>query len=387
MRDLGNKIVTYGFVLLLAGAGVINAVWPEQGFSETENRYLKRQPEFSLTAFLDGSYGRDYEEALSDQFPYRNHWVTLNVLSERMMGKTAINGVYIGRENYLLEKFEREDLQTGQSSQNISLAAEALTEWRQILGSDHVRVMMVPSAGRILQEKLPLFAAPYDQDEVTEWLKQAAAQPELFVPVGTVLADHRGEDIYYRTDHHWTSLGAYYGYTAWAASIGMEAMAPEEFKVTEADREFLGTLQSKLNSPARPDPIHIYEPKTAVQYEVYYDLADLPEDTLYSFDALKTKDKYRVFLDGNHALTRIENLTLKAGRTDAADGQRLLIIKDSFAHSFAPFAVNHFDTTYMIDLRYYNGNIRDFMKEHQITDLLLLYQIPGFCTERTVGKL
>jgi len=387
LKKGSNKIVTYGFVLLLAGAGIINLLWPEQGFSETENRYLKKLPRFSLEAFLDGSYGRDYEEALSDQFPYRNRWVALNVLSERVQGKTAINGVYIGRDNYLLEKFEKEDLQTEQSAKNINLAGAALAEWRQVLGKEHVRVMLVPSAAQVLKEKLPLFAAPYDQSEVTGSLKEAAADPEIFVPVEEMLAGHRQEEIYYRTDHHWTSLGAYYGYTAWARSIGMVPLAPQDFEITRADSEFLGTIQSKLNSRVLPDVINIYQPKTAMEYEVYYDLSETPVDTLYSFDALQTKDKYRVFLDGNHALTRVENITLQAARAKDENGRRLLIVKDSFAHSFAPFAVNHFETTYMIDLRYYNGNVDDFMEEHRITDLLLLYQIPGFCTERTVGKL
>lgn len=386
VKDI-NKIVAYGFVVSLTAAGITNFFWPEQGFSEAENRYLKKMPDFTVAAFLDGSFGMDYEEALSDQFPHRNQWVALNVLAERMQGKTSINGVYIGRDHYLLEKFEMEDLETEQAAKNIASAAKAVSGWQALLGPDHVRVMMVPSASQVLKEKLPLFAAPYDQQSVAEDLINASGVPELFVPVEEKLASHREEEIYYRTDHHWTSLGAYYGYAAWARSLDMTPWNPEDFEIIRADNEFLGTIQSKLNISAVPDGIDIYQPKREMKYQVFYDLAETASDTLYSFDALTTKDKYRVFLDGNHALTQIDNLTLQAEPETGQTGKKLLIVKDSFAHTFAPFAANHFETTYLVDLRYYNGDIMAFAEEHGITDILLLYQIPGFCGERTVGKL
>lgn len=378
--------VSGGFMLLIAGIGIITMLWPERVFSQEENRYLKKRPEFSVDALLDGSFGEDYEAALSDQFPGRNHWVTLKVMAERLQGQTSINGVYLGHEEYLIEHFEAEDLLGEQSAKNINSLAAFTEKWQQRLGSDHVRIMMVPSASQIIKDKLPAGAAPYNQQRIKDDLFKTVGRTELFVSVENTLAAHAGEPIYYRTDHHWTSLGAYYAYVQWAQSIGLIPLAEDEFTVKTVSNNFYGTIHSKLNIPVTPDQIQIYEPKEARAYQVYYDLGDTPVDELYSWDALEVRDQYKVFLDGNHAVTRIKNNTLAASG-EAGSERRLLMIKDSYAHTFAPFAANHFADTYMIDLRYYNGNISDFIEENGITDILALYQIPGFCTERTISKL
>ena len=118
-----------------------------------------------------------------------------------------------------------------------------------------------------------------------------------------------------------------------------------------------------------------------VKYQVSYDGLPKVYDSLYNLKALEGKDKYAVYLDGNHGLTVINRESAEPA------GRCLLIVKDSFAHSFVPFAANHFDTVYMVDLRYFNMGIDGFMEENGVTDLLVLYQIPGFSTETTVSKL
>jgi len=381
-----DVIAAGGFILLLAGTGLVSAFSKEKGFSEEENRYLMKKPVFSIETLLDGSYGEDYEEALSDQFPGRNRWVTMKVMAERLQGQTSINGVYLGRDDYLIERFEQEDLETDRSVQNIEFLAAAVKRLKEQFGSDHVRVMMVPSASQILTEKLPAAAAPYDQMQIIKELNNAVGDKDIFVDVEKVMAEHAAEPVYYRTDHHWTSLGAYYGYAEWMASIGMVPLDQDKFAIRTVSDSFRGTVYSKLNIPVRPDTIEVYLPEKQSRYQVYYDLSENFTNELYNWDALDIRDQYKVFLDGNHAVTRIENLTLQTTKSSMVE-RKLLIIKDSYAHSFAPFAVNHFDTVYMVDLRYYNGDISQFISENGVSDVLVLYQIPGFCTERTIGKL
>lgn len=146
------------------------------------------------------------------------------------------------------------------------------------------------------------------------------------------------------------------GYTAWADSLGIDPLAPSDFAIETVSTNFLGTIHSKLNLPIAPDSIQLYRPASEPEWNVYYDGSSQPAHSLYSMDALNTRDQYRVFLDGNHGWTKIEN---PAQHSD----KKLLIIKDSYAHSFAPFAALHFDETHMIDLRYFNGKINQFTKQ------------------------
>ncbi|MEG0565038.1 MAG: DHHW family protein [Hungatella sp.] len=375
-----SRIFVIGFLGFLAAASLWSAVIPKQSFSASENRYLQQKPEFTIEGLLDGSFGRTYETYLSDQFPARNAWIGMKVYAERLQGKKDVNGVYFGEDDYLIEKFDTEDIEGELADKNRERLETFVARARDALGEDHVRVMLVPTASQILTEKLPLLAAPYDQARVSETL-MADLGGEVVIPIEEVLRAHREEAIFYRTDHHWTALGAYYGYRAWTASMGLTPWEPKDFAIHTVSEDFLGTIYSKVNIAHPPDSIQLYVPKVPTHYEIYYDASATPAP-MYRYQALETKDQYAVYLDGNHGLTEIYN----AGMTEGSD-RKLLIIKDSFAHSFAPFAANHFSETYLIDLRYFNQNPAQFMQEKGITDLLILYQIPGFAREKTVSKI
>lgn len=378
-------ILASGFPVFLAGVGILGAVLPPTGFSQSENRYLQRKPEFTWETLLDGSFGKKYEAYLSDQFPARDTWVGVKTLAERAGGRTDANGVYFGKDGYLIEKFDREDLEGEQLERNLKVLAQALRRMAAEYGNQHVRVMLVPGASQILKEKLPLFAEPYNQAQVVQNLIKEGDVLELTVPVEEALLAHREEEIYYRTDHHWTSLGAYYGYAAWMESMGLKPWEPEAFETVVAGRDFLGTLQAKVQGWRKPDEITLYLPREPVEYQVEYDGNGSWTEGLYSYGALETRDQYSIFLDGNHGLTRIRSLTGPGAKERR--GKRLLIIKDSYAHSFAPFAVNHFEETLMVDLRYFNMDVEEFAKKEGVTDILVLYRIPGFAGEKTVSKL
>lgn len=373
-----NRIITISFLSVLGGMSLFSGFVPERGFSPSENRYLQKKPEFTVEGLLDGSYGTAYEDYLSDQFPARNAWIGIKVRAELAQGRHDVNGVYFGRNDYLIEKFDTEDVEGEQLDQNLAYLEGFVRAAARRLGENRVRVMLVPSSSQVLKEELPFLAAPYDQSQVTDRL-EASLGAAAVVPVEKMLTDHNQEEIYYKTDHHWTALGAFYGYRAWAASMGLEPWEPEAYDVQTVSRDFLGTVYSKVNVSHKPDTIQLYLPVSKPAYEVYYDGAK-EAAPMYTYKALEKKDQYSVYLDGNHGLTKIINPNQAAGR-------KLLIVKDSFANSFAPLAVNHYEETYMIDLRYFNLDVLSFMEEQGITDVLLLYQIPGFAGEKTVKKL
>ena len=386
MRNLGPKLAAGAFAGFLLCFSAFSMALPEKGFSESENRYLQKKPDFTISGLLDGSFGEDYEAYLGDQFPMRDRLVGLKVLTEQFQGKKDVNGVYLAKDGYLIEKFDREEIESEQLNKNLAVLTGFVREMAESLGKEHVRILMAPSASQVLTDQLPAFAAPYDQSQVTERLEKMLEQESftgLMVPAESALREEHPEQLYYRTDHHWTADGAYYAYRSWAESIGLKPWGKEMFEETIVTEEFYGTVYSKVNVPCRPDSIKLFLPKETVEYEVTYDGLPQVFDSLYQENALKGKDKYSVYLDGNHGLTQIRNLS--AGTKGR--GKHLMIVKDSFAHSFAPFAVNHFETVTMVDLRYFNKSAGAFAGENGVTDLLVLYQIPGFSGETAVSKL
>lgn len=373
---MNSRIQTFVFMGILTGFGILGVFLPEKRFSPEENRYLAGKPEFTFESLASGKFGADYDKYLSDQFPGRNGWVKIQAGAEALLGKKDINGVYLGKDGYYIEKFDTEDMETELLSENLKAVNSFMLKASEDLGKDHVRLMLVPSASEILSDKLPLGASPYKQNQVTK-----GVESQLLVPVSEALKEHSQEEIYYRTDHHWTSLGAYYGYAAWAESLGIEPWNQTDFEISTVTDEFLGTIASKVNlSGKHAEEIKVYLPREETEYEVFYDGGSEGHKELYSWDYLEKRDKYSVFLDGNHGLTEIENRRL-------SNGKKLLLIKDSFAHTMAPFLANHFETVYMVDLRYFNMPISRFVEEKQITDVLVMYQIPGFAKENTVRNI
>lgn len=365
------------FLLLIFGTTVASLAAPDVSFSDNENRFLAKRPEFSSEALFSGAFTKDYETYLTDQFIWRNYWIGVKTISERLLLKQDINGVYFAKDGYYIEKIDSTDVDSEQLSKNESRLVEFLDYNRELLGEDHVFALLAPTAFVALSDKLPPFATSFDQDRLLDRLSKKTGNS--WVETRNVLKSHSSDYIYYKTDHHWTTLGAYYAYYEWAKKSGLTPWELEEFNVKRVSQDFYGTIYSKINLPVKPDDIYIFDSNKSytVTYNYNYDMNGkpiTPEQTLYDLERLRTKDKYTVFLKGNNSLVEIE--------TDVDNDRRLLIIKDSFAHCFAPFAVNHFEKTYMIDFRYFNMPVSQFIKENNITDILVLYNAVSFAKDK-----
>lgn len=376
MKLTFNKIFFYLFVLLWSGLIICNLVTPEKGYSENENRFLAGLPNFSNEALLNGEYMNGIDEYINDQFVFRDHWISFKTMAERAMLKPDINSVYFAKDDYLIQKYDKSDISQEQAEKNKERLAEFVQKYVEKLGKDRVNVMLVPTASEILKDKLPPFATGYDQgaymDEVIEALPEGT-----FIDVRNTLNQHKDEYIYYRTDHHWTALGAFYAYEQWAKDAGFTPLSQDQFDITLASDQFYGTLHSKVNVNVKPDEIYLYQIKKDMNYQLLYNLTD-EKDTLFDLSKLEGKDKYSVYMGGNNALVDI--------KTNNKNGRRLLIMKDSYAHSFAPLAINHYEETFMIDFRYFNAGVEEFVEENQITDVLILYNTMGFVEDRNTIK-
>lgn len=371
-----SKSVIVLFLLLVFGFTAVTFVWPERTFSENENRVLAAAPEFSVKSLLEGKFMSEYETYITDQFFLRDEWIQLKTLTEIALNKQDINGVYLGKDGYLIERHENSEIDFEMLEKSKNYLVEFVERYTGRLGANRVKVMLVPTASEVLLNKLPPFAQGFDQnglmDEVYGLLPEGVA-----VDVRDILKEHADEYIYYKTDHHWTSLGAFYAYQAYCEAKGFEVPALEDAIFSEVTDEFLGTVYSKLNLNISKDSMHtVTLPNTPSQIQMTLDMAN-KYDGIYREEHLERKDKYSYYLDGNHGLTEIASNSEGKGT--------LLIIKDSFSHCFAPLTLGNYKKVYLVDFRYFNMPISQFITQHRVTDILVLYNAVTFATDTHTG--
>lgn len=377
MTKKQNWVLIIFFLVMIFGFTIASLFKPDTKFSEEENRELAQMPQITLESVLSGEFSGDYETYLTDQFILRNQWIGAKTLTERAIGKQEVNDIYFAADDYLIEKHS-DSFHTDTAQRNITYLAAFIESQTERLGGDHVKAMIVPNAVDTLKDKLPPFAESTEEDA---YLKQiAAALPEgSLVDLQQVLGSHKEEYIYYRTDHHWTTLGAWYAYEAWCRAAGIAYTPQEAYERETLSTEFYGTVAAKVNIGVPADTIEAWKPLKAVPYTVRHNHGEETQDTLYDESYLQVRDKYAVFFGGNQPLTEIT--------TENTVGKKLLVIKDSYANCFVPFAVQDFDAIAMVDMRYFNEHLSTYIEENGFTDVLVLYNAAGFAEDTSLAKL
>ncbi len=357
---------------LLGMAGILAAdFWiPDRFFSETENRTLAQKPAFSIQGWLDGSYQKNYEAYVTDQFPWRDRWIAAKTGTQRLSGKKDSNGVYFAPQNTLVERHTQESVDTGKAERKVRRMMEQAQKIQDMV-EGRVGVMLVPSAEAVQVQRLPAFAAGFDQAGWIRQIQKQAAQTGILAPDAlSSLAAHGGEEIYYGSDHHWTTLGAFYGYQAFAESFGLSSPSLAEYERTVVKEDFWGTLQAKVNLPVRPDKMEVFARRGEGEHETAFVYEDRREISCYFGQRLGTKDAYAFFLDGNYPVVRICG--------DGAQDRSILLIKDSYANCFAPFLTRDYKTIWLVDPRYYRRDLAEAVAEYAPTDVLYLYNFFQF---------
>ena len=356
------------FLMLIAGmaAGVLQK---DKKYSSAENRTLQQFPKFTVKRVLNGKFQKKYETYLSDQFPKRDSWVKLQTVTERMFGKTESNGVYFGKDGYLLEKYTEEDIDNKIADKNIKVLGKFVKEALKV--SD-VKVMMVPSKTFTLENYLPAFAKTYNENIFYNNLEKKLPDSVL-IDIYSILNQHADENIFYRTDHHWTTQGAWYGYSAYNKACGKDEKATEaKKKLKRVSVDFLGTTFSKVNMYSQKDEINIYEPEN--EMEVIYNMGEKTENTFYQTNFLKKKDKYSVFFGGNQAVIEISG--------GVKNNKTLFVIKDSFANCMIPFLAEDYEKVVVADMRHLNIGMTMLLRNYKPSDVLVLYNTIQFMQDR-----
>ena len=358
------------FMVLLLGLAGKEALSHQRTYSPVEKRELQTRPEISITKVLDGRFQKKYESYLRDQFPGRDHWVSFQTDMELFMGKNEIHNVYIGKNHYLLEHYTEKEFDPQQISKNLQALEKFVGKAKQ---NADVHVMMVPTKSWVLREKLPAFAPHYKEQKFYVALQQKLEKEDVLISVEPVLDAHKEEEIYYRTDHHWTTLGAWYAYEQYTKAVGgdlQRAQGKKKFRCISKD--FYGTTYAKINYARQADKIEIYEP--ADKLRVVYNMGEKKTKTLYDVSFLKTADQYSVFTGGNQAVLEITG-GIKNGKT-------LLLIKDSFANSILPFLAEDYEKLVVVDLRQLNVSGDRLLEMFSPTDILILYNSAQFAQDK-----
>lgn len=358
------------FMVLLLGLAGKEALSHQRTYSPVEKRELQTRPEISMTKVLDGRFQKKYESYLRDQFPGRDHWVSFQTDMELFMGKNEIHNVYIGKNHYLLEHYTEKEFDPQQISKNLQALEKFVGKAKQ---NADVHVMMVPTKSWILREKLPAFAPHYKEQKFYDALQQKLEKEDVLISVEPILDAHKEEEIYYRTDHHWTTLGAWYAYEQYTKAVGgdlQRAQGKKKFRCISKD--FYGTTYAKINYARQADKIEIYEP--ADKLRVVYNMGEKKTKTLYDVSFLKTADQYSVFTGGNQAVLQITG-GIKNGKT-------LLLIKDSFANSILPFLAEDYEKLVVVDLRQLNVSGDRLLEMFSPTDILILYNSAQFAQDK-----
>ena len=373
MTKAYSIFLTVLFTVFIGGVLVISALLPKEEFSEMENRFLQKPPELSIETVKNGKFMENAEKYVSDHIAGRDLWVAAKAWGERLSGKQENNGVYFAAQDTLINRVEEPD---GETWEQLDQNLEYLD---QLVSNAGVPVYfgLIPSAAQVWHDRLPDGAPTAGEAAIIETLysRTAARTVDLL----SVLSAHSGEELYYRTDHHWTTKGAYLAYEAYMKAAGREdeILTQEELEAVKQETpDFCGTLYSQAGA-------RFYEPDTITWYDFPGLTMEQPgkePTSIYDRSYLDQKDKYSLFFGGNPPALTIRNENPEAHGT-------LLVVKDSFANSLLPYLAESYKEIYVFDPRYNRTPISEYAAQCGADEILVLYQIGNFAEDVNVGLL
>ena len=364
-----RRIAGLLFILFVFGLAAAFILLPDQSYSAMEKRNLSQFPELSARTLADGSFMDGMEDYAADQFPMRNALMQLKTGLLRFLGNKESQGVYLMKDGSLAERFDWPD----EISYRETL--DAISEFSSRQETADIRFMLVPNAVSVYPERLPENAPTADQNAYID--RFYADLPDKVQPLDVRAAlKEEAEDLqlYYLSDHHWTTDAALIAFKEYADKAGLENVPP--FTRSVIANDFTGSLVSESGfSTASADSIAVYLPETADDffYTVSYTNENLRTASCYETEKLAEDDKYQVFFGGNHPVIEIE--------TSLDSTRSLLVIKDSYANCFIPFLIPEYRSITVVDPRYYYDDLDALMRSKNFTDVLFLYNVNTFAED------
>ena len=342
------------FSVFFVGMFLLDCVTPDRTVSELENTTLTQRPKVTAQILSSAGLNRffnDYTQYTKDQIPGRDAWISLQSFVETaLLQKTQSGGILLGDKGQMFDRtYGLVSSEERTLPRNIAAVASLAARC-----PGKVYVMVAPAASSIYPERVPAHAPLLQEESYLSQIQAAVEQAGgVYLPLKDALSAHKDEYIYYRTDHHWTTQGAYYAYSELCA-------------------DFYGTFYSRARTwNAQPDTLTYYDLDNPLTiYTVTGPGMPTEGQTtgLYDLDKLDVYDKYAAFLHGNNGLSRVEG-----------DGEgRILVIKDSYANSFVPFLTANYAQIDVVDLRNYNYGLDGLIAENGYDQILVLYSFDSF---------
>ncbi len=355
-HNLIAAILFCGFLFTVAAGYLL----PKSAFSEMEKRYLAQLPDLRWETVSSGDWSSQAEAYLTDHVLGRNLFVGINAYMELLAGRQKLKDVWLA-EGKLLEA------PVAMEEQRIAQNMTAINSFAEDLGQT-VHVMVVPSAG---------WAAGvegYTDEDTLDAIYAAAGENVCPVPVEDLFGGK--PELYYNTDHHWTSQGAYNGYKAYMEAVGRESREPGDFQVTEV-QGFQGSTYSRSALWLTPsESIELWQGSR--QLTVANGETEEIHQGVFYWERLEEADKYTVFLDGNHSIVRIQNPE-KQGR--------LLVIRDSYSNCLGGFLAESYGEVVLVDLRYFRQSVSELAKQGGFDNILVCYSCANFLTDTNLMLL
>ena len=360
------------FSVFFVGMFLLDCVTPDRTVSELENTTLTQRPKVTAQILSSAGLNRffnDYTQYTKDQIPGRDAWISLQSFVETaLLQKTQSGGILLGDKGQMFDRtYGLVSSEERALPRNIAAVASLAARC-----PGKVYVMVAPAASSIYPERVPAHAPLLQEESYLGQIQAAVEQAGgVYLPLKDALSAHKDEYIYYRTDHHWTTQGAYYAYSELCSALGLEPFDRAAHNAVDVP-DFYGTFYSRARTwNAQPDTLTYYDLDNPLTiYTVTGPGMPTEGQTtgLYDLDKLDVYDKYAAFLHGNNGLSRVEG-----------DGEgRILVIKDSYANSFVPFLTANYAQIDVVDLRNYNYGLDGLIAENGYDQILVLYSFDSF---------
>ena len=370
MKNKLSDVLTCGiFCGFLGLMLVLFLVLPKSDFSQREKRALAAAPDTSVGAIFSGSFGTQAETYIADHIPGRDFFVGVAGYYDLFSGRQGTKDVLLAAGDRLVEK------PNVPNDGAVARSMEAINGFARSIGQ-RVDLMIVPSAGFAVKDSILGIHDAYTDDTILEGIYALAG--EYVRPIDLVAAFTATQDpgaLYYRTDHHWTSLGAYTACSAYMDALARSYPARSAFAV-ERHGGFYGSTHSRSGLwLIPPEDVELWSTGAALSVTTHTNAADIQgtsHEGVFYRERLQELDKYTVYLDGNQPLVRIHN--------PAGQGS-LLVIRDSYANCLGTFLAHSYETVVLVDLRYYKKPISELLAAEEFTDVLVCYSIGNFLTD------
>ncbi len=362
-HSLFYSFFVFIFLMFIFCVSIFHFVSADSEYSESENRVLAAMPKISWNSVVDGSFMSDFETYLADQFPFRDTIISAKTFCDRILGKNKENGVYIGKDGFLF------DTQTTFSEAKADEIAKSINSFIKKYNFKNNAVIIAPNSSCVYSEYLPEYLQVPSQKEMLSYISSCINEGITFLDTCEILRESAKENknLYYKTDHHWTTEGAYtvFGALSDAWSLKSENV---NYEFYTASTTFEGTLASKAGVHDYTDEIVICTPEISqVAYVVNLESEGIKTGSFFFEEKLSQKNQYEVFLGGNYDKVSIS--------TTADNFNNLLVIKDSYANCFIPMLTPYFTKIVVVDPRYLTDSLDSIISENSFTHVLFLYNL------------